>query len=60
MKIIKKGNFDRESVSDVLIAENVSEYWGEQIVKTMNETHSGPNSDVWFLLVVDTYQYYER
>lgn len=37
MKIIAVDNFARESVADKLIAENVSEYWGNHIVEALND-----------------------
>ncbi len=40
MKIVATDNFNREYVSDVLIAENVSETWAKTIVKLLN-THCG-------------------
>ena len=54
MKIIAVDNFDRESVADKLIAENVSEYWGKRIVDALNEKlHE--DSLYYFKLVPDDY-----
>ena len=54
LKIIAVDNFDRESVADKLIAENVSEYWGKRIVDALNEKlHE--DSLYYFKLVPDDY-----
>ena len=37
MKIIQSDNYSRESVADILIAENVNEYFGKMIVEFLNE-----------------------
>lgn len=57
MKIIGRDNFDRDSVSDILIAENVHEAWAERIVTFLNGSngYTGP----WYCQVVDdSYQLY--
>lgn len=57
MKIIVKDNFDRESVSDRLIAENVSEHWAERIVDAMNAREHEHSPD-FFKAVPDDYELY--
>ena len=42
MKIIAIDDYDRENVSDLLVCENVHEYFGEDIVKLLN-TKPGQN-----------------
>lgn len=59
MKIISIDNFDRESVSDKLICENVSKHYGEIIVDLLNENYSGENSLSYYKLVEDDYVLYE-
>lgn len=59
MKIVKKDNFARESVSDSLIAENVSEYYGEIIVKCLNEKLGGRYSSDFFSLEQNDYKLFE-
>ena len=49
MKIIKVDNFDRETVSDFLVAENVNMFWGALIVELINTGHR--NSPDYFRLV---------
>jgi len=53
MKIIKIDNFDRDSVSDELIAENVSAYYIEFIVEELNQKYSGSTSPYFFMAVPD-------
>lgn len=54
MKIIKVDNFDREGLigNDILIAENVNEYWGNKIVNKLNESEFSE----YFKLVTDDYK----
>ena len=57
MKIIKVDNFNREEVADQLIAENVNEYWGEQLVNALNYVNSSDfHNDAFFRLVEDDYK----
>ncbi|MDY7043599.1 hypothetical protein RVS70_05210 [Virgibacillus sp. M23] len=55
MKVILVDNFNRESEADTLIAENVSEYWGNRIVKALNDKNH-KNSFEYFELVDDDYK----
>jgi hypothetical protein len=55
MKIILVDNFDRENISDVLIAENVDSVYGKKIVDLLNEKES-PHSENFFRLVDDDYK----
>ena len=59
MKIIKCDNFGRESESDVLIAENVPDYWGKIIVEYFNERFSGDYSPDYFRLIPDDQRLYK-
>ena len=59
MKIIKVDNYDKETVSDILIAENVNSCYGEDIVKFLNIKYSRNNSSDFFRLVKDDYKLYE-
>lgn len=54
MKIIKVDNFGRESVADQLIAENVNEYWGNDIVDMLNSKQHEESSN-YFRCVDDNY-----
>lgn len=56
MKIICKDNYDRESLADDLIAENVHRYFGEFIVDALNEKYSGEHFSNFFCLVEDDYK----
>ena len=58
MKIIRVDNLDRETVSDILVAENVDAY-GQDIVKFLNYKYSANHSSDFFRLVKDDYKLYE-
>ncbi len=59
MKIICKDNFDRETRSESVVAENVPEYYIELLVEALNAKHSGEHSENWFKAEPDDYQPYE-
>jgi len=59
MKIIKTDNFDRDCISDVLIAENVNEYYGKFITGVLNKKYSGEHSPDFYRLVQDDYKLYK-
>lgn len=58
MKIVAVDNYDRESVSDELICENVNEYHGKRIVNLLN-LDAGEHSDWFFELKEDDYKLYD-
>lgn len=55
MKIVQIDNFDRDDISDVLIAENVNEYFGKLIVDFLNSRES-VTSERYFVLRQDSYE----
>ena len=55
MKLIGRDNFCRDTVSDFLIAENVNEYYGKLIMKTLNTDYS----NTYIVLVEDDYVLYD-
>lgn len=58
MKIIGVSNHGQEDVSDILIASNLNNYYGELIVKFLqNNTHD--NDTYYPKLVEDDYKLYE-
>lgn len=59
MKIIKTDNLDRESVSDVLVATNVSNYYAPVIARMLNKVLSGVGSPDFYKAVEDDYKLYE-
>lgn len=59
MKIIKVDNFDRENHSDILVCENVNEFYGKAIVGFLNDKLSGPSIPDYYRLVSDDYKLYE-
>lgn len=59
MKIIAVSNFNNESVSDVLVAENVSEYYAKYIVEFLNSKFSGTSSPNYYRAVLDDHKLYK-
>ena len=57
MKIIRTDNFNRDHVSDGLIAENVNEFFAKLIVKLLNK-YTGMNSQDYFKAVPDDHKLY--
>lgn len=55
MKIIRKDNFDRETVSEKVVAENVPDYYAPIITQLLNEKLSGEHSDDFFTAQPDNY-----
>ena len=59
MKIIQRDNYNRETVSDVLVAENIqSDRYGEMLVQYLNDRFSGPGSPNFYTLEQDDYKLY--
>jgi len=56
MKIIRVDNFDRESKSDVLVAEKVNSSYGSLIVELLNQS---ADEEDFFKLVEDKFKLYE-
>lgn len=59
MKIVTKSNFDEELFVEVVIAENVNEYFGKQMVDLWNEKHWDERSSEYLKLVEDDYVVYD-
>ena len=57
MKIIRVDNFNRDYISDGLIAENVNEFFAKLIVKLLNK-YTGMNSQDYFRAVSDDHKLY--
>ena len=55
MKLIARDNFNRDYISDILIAENVNEHYGKLIMKALNTNYS----DKYIDLVEDDYVLYD-
>lgn len=58
MKIVCVDNFNRDYVSDKVIANNVSEYYGKEIVKFLNNKFGGKHSPYFFRMVEEEYELY--
>lgn len=52
MKVIGRDNFARENVADVLVCENVNEYFALLIAKLLNK-HSGALGNYFYYAVAD-------
>jgi len=60
MKIVKVDNFDRENTSDVLIANNVHNFYAEYIAEALNKKFSpGDHSPDFFRAVENDYKPYK-
>ena len=57
MKIIVVDNFDRETRSDDLVAENLNAFYADHIVVFLNDKFGGDES-IFFRIVEDDYQLY--
>jgi hypothetical protein len=56
MKIIRTDNYDRDSRSDKLIAENIAEFYAREIVAFLNEKVA--SHEDFFKAVPDDYKLY--
>ena len=59
MKIVQFDNFDRDHISDVLVAENVPEIYAKIICEFLIEKHSSEVCGEYFKVVPDDYELYE-
>ncbi|PAD70588.1 hypothetical protein CHH83_01950 [Bacillus sp. 7586-K] len=59
MKVICVDNFARETHDDVLVCENVNDFYGKFIVNMLNEKLSGEHSSDYYRLVEDDYKLYK-
>lgn len=59
MKIITKDNYGRDLFKEKAVAENVSEYFGKQLVDQWNEKYWTEHSDSYLMLVEDDYVLYD-
>ena len=59
MKIIAVDNFDREYISDRLVAESVPPTYAEEIVEFLNSRYSGDHAQVFFKAVADDHKLFK-
>jgi hypothetical protein len=59
MKIITKDNFCRDYYTETVIAENVNEFFGKQLVQQWNDKYWHEHSDHYLELVEDDYELYD-
>lgn len=57
MKIIGKSNFDDASVNDILVCDNVNEFFGNKIIDFLNASNV-QDSIYYYKLVSDDYKLY--
>jgi len=58
VKIVQSDNFDRENISEQLLAENVPEYWADKIVELLNDKYSGSTTSFYCSAKKDNYKLY--
>lgn len=56
MKIIMMNFFNKKRISDKLITENISAFFGENIVEHLNNTFSNDKAPNYFKLAPDNYK----
>lgn len=59
MKIILKDNFDRDLFTEEVLAENVNEQIGVELVKLYNDKYWNDNSNTFLSLEEDSYVPYD-
>ena len=59
MKIIQTDNFERDTVSDILIAKDISENFANIIVDALNTKYSSDYSPMFFKVVPENYKLYK-
>lgn len=59
IKIITKDNFDRDLFTETVVAENVSEHYGKELVRLWNKARWTDESDIFLELVEDDYELYD-
>jgi hypothetical protein len=59
MKIVTKDNFGRDLFTEQVIAENVNEHVGKQLVKEWNDKHWDEHCQWYLELVNDDYELYD-
>lgn len=55
MKIVAIDNFGRETIPDLIIAENVNETFLDIIINLLNDKFSGETSNIFFIKKEDDY-----
>lgn len=59
MKIITKDNFCRDYYTETVVAENVNEFMGKQLVDKWNKSYWTEQSDYYLELVDDNYEIFD-
>jgi len=58
MKIVCVDNYDREIYDDVLVCDNVNDYYGKQIVEFLNDK-AGEDNNNYYRLVGNDYELFK-
>lgn len=59
MKIVQVDNFNRENISEVLIASNIKDQgYAECMCRALNASYSGESSSAYFKVFTDDYTLY--
>jgi len=59
MKVIGKSNFDNESVSDILVSEDLDEDMAADVCAAENNKYGGMYATYFYSVVPDDYELYE-
>jgi hypothetical protein len=59
MKIVTKDNFSRDLFTETVVAENVNEVLGKELVRAWNDIYWNDFSQYYLELVEDDYELYD-
>ena len=59
MKIVTSDNFNRDLFTETVVAENLNEFLGKQLVEQWNEEYWTAQSEFYLKLVDDDYKPYD-
>lgn len=59
MKIIAASNYDLDLFKEIVVAENVSEQFGKEMVKAWIKVHAHDHNPYFLRLVDDDYELYD-
>lgn len=59
MKIITRSNFDLDWYKETIVAENVNEYYGAQMVDAWHKQYGNEDNSEYLDLVGDDYELYD-
>ena len=59
MKIVCASNFNLDLYQETIVAENVSGFWGKELVDTWNQNRATDDGPDYLRLVEDDYELYD-